>query len=448
MRRGTMERKHVFITLLILAVLFLSACDVPFGNRPLRPNPERQYYAGTEGVMMKFSDLANPPARMYYHSDMAPTENTFNVFVDLHNVGSSYTYGAVFVSGYDPGSITMYDEEGLPLGIARYGGTYDDCTIDFGLFGPQAGTGNFWDTASAVFNCANSGVGGYYSGSNDFGLRIDSIGEAFGWDSSFWDTIGFTYDNNAAGNRLRFNVDNANLDYLNNGRGVIVALSGLSFRQYNGQEYYLQPDLPDYPGGEQTTKVFQGQIRDFPVGTDELRVPLQVTNCYLYASYISTSVCIDPDPYSTNDKACYPREHNFAKGKGAPIVATSIRQEDISNRGTWFTIQLRNTHEGRGTIFDMGYLEQCSPYHPNKRHSPQILNKIYLVDARVGNTHLQCTPDRFRGIRLDNGRGELRCYYPFEYETAGSGYETQLTLEFAYGYSESIQRDMTIKRAY
>lgn len=446
-----MKRKFVFITILLLAMLFLSACDVPFLDRPLRDNPERRYYEGTEGVLMQFSSPSNPPTRMFYHSDMAPTENEFNIFIDLHNLGTSYTYGALFVSGYDPGLVDLYDEEGLPLGIARYGGTWSDCTMDFGLFGAQTG-GNFWDSVSGVFNCADTGAGAYYTSRDNWGVQLQSLApvlDLVGIDSPLLDNVGFTYDNNAAGNRLRLNVqDGFNLDYLNHGRGIIVMLSGLSFRQYNGQEYYLKPDLPDYPGGERTTIAFTGQIRDFPSGLDETRVPIMVTNCYLYTTYAAPQVCIDPDPYSQQRKVCRPREINFGKGTGAPLVISSVEQQDISKKGTWFVINLKNAHEGRGTIYDMGALEQCSPYHPKKTYDPALLDRVYLVDARIGDTHLECSPERFKGVHLDNGRGEVRCYYPFQYETAGSAYETSLILEFAYGYAETLTRYMTVKRAY
>ena len=94
----------------------------------------------------------------------------------------------------------------------------------------------------------------------------------------------------------------------------------------------------------------------------------------------------------------------------------------------------------------MGYLERCSPYYPG-RLSTLHVNKVYVVDARIGNTHLRCTPDRGDGVRLVDGRGSFRCFYDLEYQTAKSAYETPLIIELAYGYGETMMRATTIKRA-
>jgi hypothetical protein len=74
------------------------------------------------------------------------------------------------------------------------------------------------------------------------------------------------------------------------------------------------------------------------------------------------------------------------------------------------------------------------------------LNKVYVLDARIGDQHLDCTPNRGDGIRLVNGQGNVRCEYDLEYLTAKSAYETPLIVELGYGYSTTMTRRVTFKR--
>ena len=103
---------------------------------------------------------------------------------------------------------------------------------------------------------------------------------------------------------------------------MIIYLEGINFRQYNGVEYRLKPDLQDYPGGERDLMMFRGKIRNFPQGLDQATVPIMVTNCYLYATYAAPQVCIDPAPLDAGRKVCTPRDITYNGGNGAPVAIT------------------------------------------------------------------------------------------------------------------------------
>ena len=66
---------------------------------------------------------------------------------------------------------------------------------------------------------------------------------------------------------------------------------------------------------------------------------------------------------------------------------------------------------------------------------------------RIGNQHLVCTPDRWDGINMNNGHGEVRCDYHYTFQRMASAFQTPLIIEIAYGYSEVNRQLMTIKKA-
>ena len=449
-----MKRSQIIIgVLLVLLLMGAVACsgDMPFSRPGIASSGkyDKEYYQGTNGVMMRFTDMNSPPTRMYYYTDGDRLDNSFNIFVDVHNVGTSYTRGALFVSGYDPSMIDIYDGDGHLLGIPRVGGGWESCAVDFGTSGQG---GSFWNSIVGTIGCADSGSSVYRDSPRDWGFNVNEmepIFDLFNWDApSIVDNIGLNYNNLGGDNgRLEFNLgDDFNFDYLNRGRGVITMLSGIDFTRFNGQEYILEPDTQYYPGGEQTVEVFEAVIKSWPQGLDKTQTPMPflVTNCYIYTTMATPQVCIDPQPMRDVPKVCYPREITFNGGNGAPVMVSSIEQEN-TQREVYFTINLRNS--GGGTVYDMGHIERCSPYYPG-RVTTQVLDKVYLTDVRIGNTHLDCTPSRWDGVRLVNGHGEVRCKYPLEYLSASSAYETTLSVEIAYGYADYIERRTTIKRGY
>lgn len=441
-----MTRKKVLLTVLLLAlILGLAACSsFPFNNNP-NANPNRDYYEGTRGTVMRFSDPTSPPARMYYYSEATGfDDNTFDIIVEVHNEGASWTKGGIYVSGYDPNMIRI-DEIDIP----RLGGGWGDCTIDFGFIEDPIGVG-FWDSFIGQIGCSEEGFRIYNDGEGFWGGKAN-LGRLFSTftgnqNAGFLENINVYYDNMGEHGEFHLGLgDQFDLDLLNHGRGMLVLLEGLSFTRYNGQGYLLHPDDYNFPGGEMTVIPFTGRIVNWPKGLDktERPMPFLVTNCYVYSTYAAPQVCIDPDPYGLGRKVCKPKTITYKGGTGAPVAITSIEQENTKYK-VYFQINIKNV--GPGNVFDMGYMERCSPYYPG-RLSTQHLNKVYIIDARIGNQHLTCTPDRGMGVKLVNGLGTVNCVYNLEYQTAKSAYETPLIVEVAYGYAESMERRTMIKRA-
>ncbi len=436
-----MNTTKIILVLFSLSLLVLSACTggMPFSQNP-SSNQNRDYYVGTDGVIMRFSDPSSPPARMYYYEQAEYDDNAFQILVDVHNIGSSWTKGALFVSGYDPYMIRIDH-----IDIQSLAG-WSDCFFDFGSFGG----GNFQIGADCP------GIGEIDIGDNGFNFGTQDLGGLFdllGIESDVADGIGISIGNTGEGFDFGVSIDGVlDADLFNHGRGLVIAMSGLSFTRYNGLTYdgdvagsgVLAPDYPQFPGGEMNTIVFNGEVRNWPQGLDRTDKPIKflVTNCFLYSTTATPQVCIDPAPYDQGVKVCQPRRITFNGGNGAPIAVTTIEQEN-AKRKVYFDINIKNV--GGGSVFNLGAMERCSPYFPG-RLTTQHLNMVYILDARIGDQHLRCTPDRGDGVRLINNAGHFRCEYNMEYVTAKSAFETPLIIELGYGYSTTMMRSTTIKR--
>lgn len=442
-----MNRSQLLLfSLIIILLLSLSACSnlaFPGGKNPRTDD----FYKGTEGVRMWLPDPSSPPSKMYFYGADSIEENSFNIFINLWNVGASWTQGAVFVSGYDPHMITLYgvDDELVKL-------NWNGCDIGFGGQ-PDLDTGNIGNLFGMFFsvNCPDQGVGAFYNNPDQWGAQLNSLAQLFGWNPDSWiNSLGFSYmqQPNGQGYFYLDVGDSYSQDNLDHGKGMLILMSGMQLGQF-GTEYTLAPDAYEYPGGEKTSVSFEGYIHQWPMGLDrtEKAMPFLITNCYAYSTYAAPQVCIDPRPQDLEaNKVCIPQRITYNGGNGAPVAVTSIEQENTLHK-VYFDINIRNV--GKGQVFDLGQLAYCSPYFPGRLTLNQ-LNKVYLLDARIGQQHLYCTPDRGRGIRLDeHGQGSVRCTYDMQLSPgtmASSAYETPLIIEIGYGYQETTQTNMMIKR--
>jgi hypothetical protein len=438
LRMGIQNKKRgwLIITLLCISILLsLTAC-----NKVIRDNQtsfrfeDNKYYQGFRGVEMAIM-TGMPPYKMYYYGDAQ--DNTFDVNVEVANVGSSWARGALFLSGYDP---TMIEFQGI--NPARSSGRA--CLVDIG----NIGFGEFGGT----LRCEDFFLGVGNSGTFEVGLR-DLFGSSGAYPGSLDMNRLFggmdLYFRQTEGGQTRFSIgfDNPNIDieYANHGRLLIALFQGIDFTRNFGVEYLLEGDTYEFPGGDLDYVNFEGNIVTWPPGLDYAYQKFLITNCYLYATYAAPLVCIDPVPYSEDRKVCFPQKYTGTKGQGAPVAVTYIYQENTP-REARFDIHIKNI--GGGDVYDPGKLEMCSPYFPG-RVTNEDKNIVYIGDIRVSGDlqRLDCTPNDF--VRLDpkTGSGIVTCSYLIPYSGLRSAYLTPLVVELWYGYSKTYEKSVLIKRA-
>lgn len=437
------EKRGLFILigLLIGISLLLSSC----GLFPDRTDPSRQfgnfednkYYQGTRGVEMLLVP-GMPSHRMYYYGDTY--NNEFDVNVEVANVGSSWSRGALYLSGYDP---TMIDVVGINPGRTSGRACIVDIgNIGFGTFGGTLRCDDFFIGIGEggiidVFVNNLFGSGGLYDGTFDLTRLLGGGGG-----------VDFGYSRDSADNeRWTIGFDNPNIDieYANHGRLLIALFQGLDFGRGFGFEYLLAGDTYEFPGGEIAYINFDGNIINWPPGLDQTYQTFMITNCFLYASYAAPVVCIDPAPFSQDKKVCTPRHFTGTKGQGAPVAITLIEQENTPRQAI-FRIHVKNV--GGGQVYDPGKLEMCSPYFPG-RVTNQDLNIVYIGDVRVSGDlqRLRCTPDDFLRLNPRTQEGIITCMYDIPFSGLRSAYRTPLVVELWYGYSKTIEKRVLIKRA-
>lgn len=421
------QKTILLIASIIIMGFLVASCDGTSKN----PKYDK-YYQGSDGVKVEL--VANsPPYNVYYYADGKREDNSFDIELKLHNQGASLSRGAVFVSGYDPAMIQID-------GVEIIQSSFKDCVFDLTTI--AQGNYNFYA------NC----FGQEFSISkNEWEIKLNNIGETLskfgvGWDTTkFLSDLDITFGDRSGdgGTHFGFNFNNpsVDVDYYNHGRLLIGYSSGLDIDFRNGVEYILPADDYNYPGGAQEYKTFNAHIKEWPLGLDETTQPFLITNCYLYTTFASPNVCIDPDPYSETRKVCTPGTVSFSSTQGAPVAITRIKQENTKTKAL-FEIQISNV--GSGRIFDLGYFSGCNPYNTH-RVTEKNLDVVYIGDIRIGKDRLDCNIQN-RRIKLQNGRGTITCTYDYRYIASKSAYQTPLVVELWYGYSETTERSVKIKR--
>jgi len=426
----------IIIALLLIILLVLTACNrIPRRRESAFVNFENnKYYQGFRGVEMAFTP-GMPPNRIYYYGDQY--DNSFDVNVEVANIGSSFARGGIFLSGYDPTMIEFYGiNPGRTSGKA--------CIIDIG----NIGFGEFGGTLRCEDYFVGLGTGGTF----ELGLK-NLFGSGGPYSGKFdlsrlFGGVDLWYKKTSGGQQrvsVGFNNPGIDIEYANHGRLLIALFQGIDFSRSFGTEYLLAGDTYEYPGGELAYINFDGNIVNWPPGLDQTYQTFMITNCFLYATYAAPVVCIDPAPFSQDRKVCYPKPYTGTRGQGAPVAVTYIEQENTPRQAV-FTIHIKNV--GGGQVYDPGRLEMCSPYFPG-RVTNDDLNIVYIGDIRVSGDlqRLDCTPNDYVRLNPQTGEGIVTCSYNIPFSGLRSAYQTPLVIELWYGYSRTMQKRVLIKRA-
>ncbi len=430
------NRKALIVIFLLLA-LTLAGCS-GFGDSrgKCSEGDACKYYTGTRGII---TQQESTPRTMYYRTaDNNNVDGNVAEFnVRLKNDGASDSYGAVFLSGFGPELFSIYKyKDGVYEEILIQKATSSNCYINLlGMIDEKL-----------VFNagCLTYGVSGYSGAGGNWGVSLDleKVGELLGVSLP---PIGLQYENFGDG---KYSVglvwDEILINVLNHGKLLISLVQNIDFDKFGGSEFALKGDNPDSPGGDYDFKTFKIRMKsDWPAGQDYFNVPYQIKTCYAYTTFVSPMLCIDPDPFSYEDKICRAETYTWGGSQGGPVAVTLLRQ---TNTGKEMILDFTIKNTGTGRVWDVGQLEACSPYFPGSI-KPTMLNVVYIGQAYVGETTIDCSRDYM--IRLDPNTQDAKftCRYPLDQSgNVGSAYAIPLKMELWYGYEESVNNQITIRR--
>lgn len=175
---------------------------------------------------------------------------------------------------------------------------------------------------------------------------------------------------------------------------------------------------------------------NLPSGTDTLSFNLLVAACYNYETDASLPVCIDPDPYGVvAAKACIPHGATAGGGQGAPIAITSVQQESLPNKAI-FKITVSNS--GGGQAYQYPPLTSCM----NLKYSE--VDRINYESITIGtNIYSECSPQS--PVMLTNGKATITCIFDIP-STQNQAFTSSLNIKLKYGYMNTIQKPVTVKR--
>jgi len=422
---------------LACVLIIITGCTTIGGN-----TTSKKYYTGYDSIEMNFLDDSPPPI-FYYDSaaDLASQVNTIPIHVELYNKGSSDSYGALFISGFDP---TLVAVQGYTNNYPGYTGV--------GQYRPtNMFSGWYTDSSNFAINAIN-----IPTASGDISLGLTSVG---GNKIISFSSFGFS-DRSQLFNRLSFNTMGSQYaGYGGVSPGVMnarigAALNPITMGMFNSygwsawlQKFQLEGRNSNNPSGGMTVVEFPATLLDLPPSLEEFEQPIQVTSCFDYATHATAMVCVDPEPNSNVVKICRPTTVSLASGQGAPVAITSVEQRPAKGRTTFII----NVHHNRKNAGDMLYdyfsLYKCDPAAGGivKTTDKNVVYVGYVYLSNLDITML-CLPDQI--IRLDaSGNGQITCSVDFPQGMALNGaYRAPLEIELWYGYSKTIVRNVLIKR--
>jgi hypothetical protein len=405
----------------------------------------------------------------------------FDLSVLLHNQGYADSLVALYVSGFDPNLFTL-----VPLGpyTFRHGNRYCywDVTVESdsvfrGYLLCPVGDGTFF--GGGLIGDGTSLTGGRVDAYN---LNIDSLVRNLAnelnqeWlvavaNTGLFSDVDISCESSTAARdslrqerggwvvggssaACRISMGRTELFFNRASRGTLtLAKYGKFLREcQNGCVPVPSPLLPyDYLAGvsERFPMGHMAQV-DFGVFMDRGKWPpnlnehqqlFQVTTCSLYTTYITPVVCIDPTPGLTDGQVCRPGNIQVAP-QAAPLRITRVDQVNQGPR-VMFTIHVED--QRGGAAFHPGAVDFCAPGSP-EQYARELRNMAEVIDARIMGSlaRLDCRDGR---IPLNNGRGQITCFYDLPPNSLGAAaYQTTLSIEIGYLYREQRTVQSTIHR--
>lgn len=401
----------ILFSLLMAAILILTACNAVGPNRGNNANLNKKYYQGYDSLELSFLQ-DSPPSIFYYDGDpQSILQNEIPIIVEVKNKGVSDAYGALHIHGYDRSIVSVAGDKGVtscpqcsPTTL-NFGGIYiglrgsGQTALQIGFHSPSVGN--------------NPGV--------SYGLSVFGQG---GQIRSF--SVGITQGR--IGSRLAPFAFNMLTSYF--GYNAPIALEG---------------DTPLNPGGGVEIYEFPALIYNLPPSVEQFRQPIMVTACYDYVTHSTAMICIDPNPQSNTKKACFARTVSMSGGQGAPVAITKVEQQSSREKVVLTIYVKHNKKNSLDDLFDYNSLWKCDP-ESAAVVKPTDKNVVYIGYIALSGMDItmNCKPDS--KIRLDqSGSGQVSCtaYFP---QNSESAYEAPLEIELWYGYSKNIYKEITIKR--
>lgn len=231
------------------------------------------------------------------------------------------------------------------------------------------------------------------------------------------------------------NLVNVGYHDIDNG---IIRLSGCNnvVTSENSETFSIaKKDLQNPNGGRK--QLFE----DFSTLEPDEKCYLRAKICYPYQTHLSQQVCLDPDAHTSEiGKPCKLISPIKPPAQGAPVQIDKIEYMigAQSDTATEFIFNIFVNNGGKGKVYeDSAWANPCTPDSAIVGH----LN-VVKISARLGSVKLDCDPAQITIIKNEKKRIPFRCSANIPNERGT--FQTLLTAEIYYGYTESSQIDLEI----
>ncbi len=177
--------------------------------------------------------------------------------------------------------------------------------------------------------------------------------------------------------------------------------------------------------------------------TETHTTSIAVTTCYPYSTVFSGSVCVDTDVYSTREveKVCTVSDIGGGT-QGAPLAISSVEVMMLPHAAQdmikpQFVISLRNA--GAGAVISPDKIDDVCSQQAIKFEE---LNKA-KISASLSEIPLKCDPAE---VSLRDNQARTRCYLEEGISKSKGTYFAPLVVELDYGYTESISKEIEIRK--
>ena len=178
--------------------------------------------------------------------------------------------------------------------------------------------------------------------------------------------------------------------------------------------------------------ILEASTEKLPAQRSTQSVNILLTACYEYKTKLVDTICINPDIYGNQEKACEMRDKSYS-GQGAPVLITRIETKISSTSKVKFIIHIQNI--GNGLVISKHDVENaCSGKKIN-------YNVIHIEKAMLGNKNIRCDK---KEIKLKADSTTIVCESDIDKNGA---YSTTINLELSYGYITSKSKIITIKKS-
>jgi len=241
-------------------------------------------------------------------------------------------------------------------------------------------------------------------------------------------------------------------DYMDSIRGSLDSRSGnTDFSDYEHITFDLRGKSMESSGGDEDVLTFTIITKELEELSQTHTSTIAITSCYQYRTTLSQTVCIDSDTHNLKErtKSCE-IEPIPLTDQGAPVAVTKVETKMVPKEGEvepQFKLRIENKAGGL-TILKESIVDACYSRALNYDKINKIEVNAYLAE-KGDRVKLDCNVDEDKKTAypvLKSNIAQVTCKYEEGISEEEGTYPGILIVEIDYGYTDTISKNIEIKK--